>query len=429
MLNTLTYVCLATFSVAVLAGPSCSYGTTFVDLFAHRTRAELFKLGYFPSVPTPFYSTSIMAPKDPRVRAAPAQLASMPTKLHKSTMPPLSTLCRVDWYALTCVCASFSRRTFARVQAVTVRTYGADILQHVSRNPFRQWWNYSDHVPARHHAVSLGPIVLTSFKPLRITQPPAFADTAEVDGLLDCQSITLSPKCSPGLETRFRSLVWTRWNIEGKWLDFDLGSKLRDVLEDAPMIGNAAWMKLKDPTNHNGIVIKGDNGTNANDSDHVLFGIVRQLQQTLDKGLDGGVVEFGAREGRVSVVMLRMLELYNTPQTLYAFDCWAACVPKKKEPTKLANCTQGQGELLGDIDSGPEKTATDCQSRCHRTRDCVAFDFTTATRSQVDTECRLYDGNAPQLGNIGGHDREYCLMPDQDLLPGASCQCSDPLDT
>ena len=223
----------------------------FLDIFAHMSRLELRAIGYLPAVATPLHHTSVMAPPDPR--------------------------------------------------AVAVKTYGADILRFVSRNPAKDWKNLTSRDAAEHTRIKLGPIRLTNFTPM-------LTELTEPTGEVQCITVQHGPTCllqgpfGYMLESQRRS----RFFLEGKWFAFNLPDEVRDIRAEL------------------GVVTHDVGGGRSNSAVlapaitlNVSVDIMALLRDVLDQGVPGDLVEFGAGDGSLTVHILRLLELYHSEQDLY----------------------------------------------------------------------------------------------------------------
>ena len=213
-------------------------------------------------------------------------------------------------------------------RAVAVRTYGADILRFVSRNPFKRWTNLSSANAAEHGPIHLGPTRLTNFTPMqtRATEP---------SGRLECVRVQRGPTClyagPAGRSCRdpfhpsthsFARQQAARHHTEGKWTSFDLLAEIERTQAELGVGVNPPTLPVP----------------------RIIAAVLTVLRGVLDAGIPHDSVEFGAGAGAWTVFILRLLELYTSPQDLYTFDCWDSC-------TRLENATLDAGVPRGAADA------------------------------------------------------------------------------
>ena len=217
-------------------------------------------------------------------------------------------------------------------RAVAVRTYGADILGFVSIdlkfNSFKSWTNLTSSSAAEHGPIDLGPIRLTNFTPLQ-------TEATEPSGRLECVRVQRGPTCldagptgrpygsplDPGSHAFARQRE-ARHHTEGKWTDFDLLTEINWTQTELGVGRNRPALPVPR-----------------------IAAVLTVLRSVLDAGIPHDLVEFGAGVGSLTVFVLRLLELYNSPQDLFTFDCWDNC-------SRLENSTLDAGVPRGAVDAG-----------------------------------------------------------------------------
>lgn len=74
--------------------------------------------------------------------------------------------------------------------------------------------------------------------------------------------------------------------------------------------------------------------------------ILRELEVTLDKGLDGAIVEFGCYVGTTSLFIRRLLDVRGEQREFHVYDSFEGLPPKTREDASRAGEQFTAGELM-----------------------------------------------------------------------------------
>ena len=97
--------------------------------------------------------------------------------------------------------------------------------------------------------------------------------------------------------------AWPRWNAEGKWIDADLTVGLVGKLNAVMSSGGTRrrGRRRRRETGRRGSLWAAAGNANAIEEGSVVMEVINALRGTLNNGLPGDIVEFGAGEGCVGL--------------------------------------------------------------------------------------------------------------------------------